>query len=97
MPYECFTKPYHSLAQLILAYGVDIWGTRSFSCINAGQHQAECFYLGLGKYPPNCALQGELDCKTQEHANSGYCCIRLWCCLLNLEHNRLTKHIHIFL
>ena len=35
MPFEVFTKLYDSLVGPVIAYGVAIWGYRSFSCIEA--------------------------------------------------------------
>jgi len=59
------------------------------------QHRAERFFLGLGKYAPNCALQGELDWKSQEQ-KQWLCCTRLWCRLLNMDNNRLTKCVFMW-
>ena len=34
----------------MISYGAAIWGSKSFSCINAVQNRAMIFFLGVGKY-----------------------------------------------
>ena len=60
MPVHCFTKLYNALVGSIIDYGAAIWGTREFSCISSVQHHACRFYLGLGRYAPNAAVQGDM-------------------------------------
>ena len=56
MPYEVYTKLYDSMVWPIISYGAAIWGTKDYSAINAVQHRACRFYLGVGKYTPNAAF-----------------------------------------
>ena len=44
----------------VISYGAAIWGTKEYSCINAVQHRACRFFLGVGKYTPNAAVNGEM-------------------------------------
>ena len=44
MPYDVFTKLYDSLVWPVIAYGAEIWGDRSFSCIDAVQNRAMRFF-----------------------------------------------------
>ncbi len=55
LPYDCYTKRYDSLVQPIIDYGSAIWGTKDYSCINAVQHKACTFFMGVGKYTPKCS------------------------------------------
>ncbi len=93
MPYEVFTKLYNALVQPVLDYGAGIWGTREFSCINSVQHRACRFYLGLGKYTPNVASEGEMGWPFPQE-RSWLCVTRLWCRLRNMDDSRLNKRIY---
>ena len=61
MPYSCFQKCYDSLVQSIIDYSSSVWGTKPYSCISAVQNRACRYYLGLGGYAPNTAVNG--DCR----------------------------------
>jgi hypothetical protein len=60
-------KTFHLLVVAIL-------GTRDFSCINAVQHRAIRFFMGLSKYPPNDAINGDMGWKPP--------CAKQWSCVL---------------
>ena len=64
MPFDVFTKLYDSLVWSVISYGAAIWGTKSYSCINAIQNRAMRFYLGTGKYTPTAAVYGDLGWNT---------------------------------
>ena len=53
-----------------------LWGTRGFSSINAVQNRACRFYLGLGKYAPNAAVDGDMG-------GLPPIVLKQWKCLLN--------------
>ena len=40
-------------------YGAPIWGTESFSCIQAVQNRAARYFLNVGKYTPVAAVNGD--------------------------------------
>ena len=67
MPFECYSKCYDALVQSIINYGAAIWGSSNFSCISAVQNRACRFFLGLGKYAPNPAVQGDMGWILPEH------------------------------
>ena len=60
MPYKVFTKLYNALVQSIIDYGVAIWGCKEFSSINTVQNRACRYFLGVGKYTPTAAVQGDM-------------------------------------
>ena len=60
MPYECFSKCYDALVQSITNYGAAVWGSTGYSCIAAVQNRACRYFMGLGKYAPNPAIQGDM-------------------------------------
>ena len=56
--YKVFTKLYDTLVSPIIEYGPAIWGDKCFSCIEAVQHRASRYFLGVGKRAPNRAVEG---------------------------------------
>ena len=59
-PFECFTKMYDSLVWPVIEYGSSIWGTSKSSCIEAVQNRACRYFMAVGKYTPNIAVQGDM-------------------------------------
>ena len=60
LPYDVFTKLYDSVVWPVIAYGAAIWGTRSFSCIEAVHNRAMRYFMGVGRYTPSAALVGDM-------------------------------------
>ena len=58
--YDVYTKLYDSLVWPVIEYGSAIWGTKSFSCINAVHNRAMRFFLWVGRYTPNADVAGEM-------------------------------------
>ena len=71
--HETFTKLFDTLVWSVISYGAAIWGTRNFACINAVQHRAIRFFMGVGKYTPNDAINGDMGWKPP--------CAKLWTCV----------------
>ena len=67
MPFECFTKCYDATVQATIDYSAPLWGTQSNSYINAVQNRASRYFLGLGRYAPNAALNGDMGWAGSEH------------------------------
>jgi len=92
MPFQCYTKCYDAMVQSVIDYGSSIWGTNRFSCIDSVQNRACRYFLGLGKYAPNPALQGDMGWSMPEH-KQWLCVIRKWCRMINLDTSLLTRKI----
>ena len=60
--YYTFTKLFDSLVWSVRSYDAAIRGTRNFSCINAVQHRAIRFFMGVGKCTPNDAIMETSMC-----------------------------------
>ncbi len=88
MPYVVFTQPDNALIQTVIDYGAGIWGTRNFSCIKSVQYKACHFFLGVGKYTPNTAIEGKMEW-TFSQQRIGLCMTRLWCRMMNMSTDRL--------
>ena len=92
MPYQCFSKCYDAIVQSTLNYGAPIYGTSAFSCIDAVQNRACRYFLGLGKYAPNTAINGDMGWPMPQQ-RQWICVIRHWCKLTNMNNTLLTKRI----
>ena len=68
--FETFTKLYDTLVWSVISYGSAIWGFKEYTCINAVQNRAMRFFMGVGKYTPNDAVQGDMGWKPV--------CVRQW-------------------
>ena len=94
-PFKCFTKLFDSLVLPILTYAAAVWGYKSFSCINAVFNRACRFYLGVGKYTPNAAIQGDMGWKTMwQHQWS--CIFKNWQRLCGMPDSRLCKRVFLW-
>ena len=92
MPYKVFTKLYNALVQCIIDYGVAIWGYKEFSSINAVQNRACRYFLGVGKYTPTAAVQGDMGWYVPLHKQF-LGVARFWCRMYNMNNTRLNKQI----
>ena len=92
MPYQCFSKCYDAIVQSTLNYSAPIYGTSAFSCIDAVQNRACRYFLGLGKYAPNTAINGDMGWSLPQHKQWIYV-IRHWCKLTNMDNTLLTEII----
>ena len=90
MPYQCFSKCYDAIVQSTLNYGASIYGTSAFSCIDAVQNRACMYFLRLGKYAPNTAINGDMAWFMPQQ-RQWICVIRHWCKLTNMDNTLLTK------
>ena len=92
MPFECFTKCYDATVQATIDYSAPLWGTQSISCINAVQNRACRYFLGLGRYAPNAAVNGDMGWVGSEH-KQWRCIVRKWCRLMNMSDSNLAKRV----
>ena len=92
MPFECFTQCYNATVQAIIDYSAALWGTKSISSINAVQNRACRYFLGLGRYAPNAAINGDMGWPAPEH-RQWMCVTRKWCRLANFDDSLLAKQI----
>ncbi len=60
MPYGVFSHLHDLLVQTIIDYVAAVWGTHELSCISAILHRTCRLLMGVGKYTPNAAVQGDI-------------------------------------
>ena len=79
----------------ILDYCSGIWGYQQYSQIDAVQNRAIRFYLGLHRFSPNLAINGDvgwLGSRIRRKINM----LRLWNRLLNFVDSRLVKKVFMW-
>ena len=59
LPINCFKKLYFSMVLPVIHYGFSIWGHKHFSSIDAVLYKAWRYIMGVGRYAPNAAVQGD--------------------------------------
>ena len=64
----------------------------NFSSISAVQNRACRFFLGLGKYAPNPAVQGDMGWILPKH-RQWICVIRQFCRMINMDDTLLSNRI----
>ena len=95
LSYNCFSKLYESNVIPIIRYGAAIWGHKEYSCINAVHNRMCRFYLGVGKFTPNAAVQGDMGLRTPwQHQKLEVC--RQWCRLINMSNERMNKKVFLW-
>ena len=73
MPFECYSKCYDALVQSVINYIAAIWGIVTSLVYLQYRTEPAVFFLGLGKYAPNPAVQGDMGWMLPEH--------RQWICV----------------
>ena len=76
----------------VINYGSSIWGGKEFSSISSVHNRAGRYYLGLRRYTPNAALQGELGWKTPLQRQWSNIASQ-WSRLVNMPVSRLNKRV----
>ena len=92
LSFTCFSKLYGCFVQSILDYGACIWGHYDFKCINAVQHRAMRFFMGVPSKTPTAAIQGEMGWVPQ-CVQQWICVVRQFCHYSTMENYRVNKHI----
>ena len=80
----------NATVQSIIDYSAAVWGTKSVSSISGVQNRTCRFFLGLGRYAPNAAVNGDMFWPAPE-LRQLMCITRKWCRLVNLDESFITK------
>ena len=79
----------------ILSHGAAIWWIKEYSAISTVQHKACRFFLGVGKYTPNPAVNGDMGW-TPAHAKQIKPVLCHWFRLSHMDNDRLNKRIFLW-
>ena len=94
-PFGCFSKLYDSLVQPIIDYGASVWGQTEHGCINAIHNRACRFFMGVGRYTPNLAVQADMGW-TSPWQRRWVSVTRQWGRLCNMSDDRLNKKVFVW-
>ncbi len=92
MLYDVFKQLYNALVQPVIDCGAGIWGIGNFSCIESVQYKACRFFLVVGKYTPNKAIEGEMVW-TFPQQRIDHCMTCLWCRMMNMSTDRFNSRV----
>ena len=92
MPMYVYSKLYDTMVWSVIDYGAAIWRTREYACINAVQNRAERFFLGVGKYTPNAAVNGDVGW-SPPIIKQWKSVLKQWLRLNSLENSRINRTI----
>ena len=92
MPFTCFSKLFQSIALPVINSGSSIWGHKQYTCINAIHNRACRYYLGVGKYIANAALQADTGL-APPGIDQWLSIIRQWCGIVNMNSSRINMKV----
>ena len=93
--YSTYTKLFDNLVVPILDYGSGVWGTKSFQQSQVIQNKAIRSFLGVHKFTPNLAIQGDMGWDSS-NLRQRLNVLRLWCRFIMMPASRLTKRIFLW-
>jgi len=87
-----YSKLYHTGVVPILDYCSGVWGFQKFGYLDAVQNKAIRFFLGIHRFAPNLAINGDVgweSATTRRRIEM----IRFWNRLIDMDTDRLTKKV----
>ena len=94
-PFEVYKKLFGSTVWSVIDYGAAIWGTKEYSVINTVQKKACRFFLGVGKYSPNTAVNGDMGW-ILPHIKQLKTVLSHWFRLNHMNNERVNKQIFLW-
>ena len=95
MPFDVFKKLFDTTVWSVIIYGAAIWGIKEHAGISTVQHKACRFFLGVGKYTPNAAVNGDMGW-TPTHVEQMKSVLCHWFRLNHMDSNRINKQIFLW-
>ena len=95
MPFDVYKKLYDTTVWSVISYGAAVWGMKEYSVINTGQNKACRFFLGVGKYTPNTAVNGDMGW-TPTHIKQMTTVLSHWFRLNHMDSDRINKQVFLW-
>jgi hypothetical protein len=93
--FSLYTKLFNNLVVPIIDYGSGVWATKSSFQSQIIQNKAIRAFLGVHKFTPNLAIQGDMGWDSSS-LRQKLNVLRLWCRLIMMPASRLTKRIFLW-
>ena len=93
--FNTYSSLYQSGVIPILDYCSGVWGYQQYSQIDSVQNRAVRFFLGIHRFAPNLAINGDtgwIPCHVRRKVNL----LRFWNRLVKFENSRLTKKVFLW-
>lgn len=90
MPFDVISKLYDTMLWSTISNDKAIWETLEFVSINAVQNRASRFFLGIGKYSQNIAVNGEMGW-IGPYSKERRTVVNHWIRLNSIDDNRLIN------
>ncbi len=90
--YNSYKKLYESYVDAIILYCAGTWGAKNISYCESIQNRAIRSYLGVHRFTPNLAINGDMGWKSTQSKRQ-ICMCRLWNRLVTMDVNRLPRKI----
>ena len=92
MGFKTYSTIFETCVNPIMTYAAEIWGFKDYSNLESVQCRAMKYYLGVHKYAPNVAVQGDCGLLKCKYVQWLAMC-RFWNRLHSMDQNRLTYKI----
>ena len=94
MGYSTYTKLFDSCVCPVMEYAAGVWGYRNYNKINTVQHRAARSFLGVHRFTPTLALEGDMGWLIPKYRRWSQM-LRLWNRLVSMPDDRVTKQIFV--
>ena len=93
LSFSTYRKLFDAIVWSTISYGAAIWGDREFNCINAVQNRGERYFVDVGRYTPNTAVNGDMgwDKPIIKQWSS---VVNNWIRIKNMDDGRINKKIY---
>ena len=92
MGYKTYTKLFESCVCPVMDYGAGVWGFEEYAAAKAVQHRAMRVFLGVHRYAPILAMEGDIGWLSPKHRR-WVSMLRLWNRLVAMDPSRLTYKV----
>ena len=92
--FETFSKMFQAAVAPVCDYSSAVWGYADFPCLKNVQNRALRFFLGVHRFAPNSAIQGDMGwCPSVYRRHLAM--IQYWNRLIHMDDTRLTKKVFL--
>ncbi len=93
--FNTYTKMFHTGVCPILDYCSGVWGFSKYECIDTVQNRAIRFYLGVHKFAPNLAINGDMGWYMSAVRRKVEM-MRFWNRVHKVNHDRILKKVFLW-